>query len=587
MRVLQRDPAGEMCNKSVGRRDAHCARQRTGSRWHTHLRVRAGSDLYSRLLSGPPAAAELEDGMVGRRISKRPGWPGGTRRIRTTACAALGLAIACSSADPEPPAAPLGPPNILWVLWDTVRADRLSLYGYQKSTTPHLDAWASKARVFEDAVSTSSSTLPSHASMFTGLMPSEHGTTSEHRRLDDRHRTIAELFRDAGYRTYLWSSNPYVSSPHNFDQGFEFDQHPWSPPQRKRATELYRSKLSRTSDGTPRNGDQRAPRWSLTAAGDLVQPNLEAWLDRSDGSKPFFAFVNYMEAHWPSTPPRKHRERMMPPEHIEASYRAAPDWYGRWSHSFGLSELDPPALAVMASSYDATLAELDELFHNLLRGLEEKGALENTVVVLTADHGEHLGEHHLLDHQFSVYQPVLHVPLVVHYPARFSAGRDSRPVMNFDLFPTLLELAGIAPPQGLDSKARSLLHPQESRSRLVEYPAPFAQAFNIIRQQLPDWDDTAWRKRIRAVYEGNFKLIVDDNGNSELYDLERDPSEQNDRSGAVPAVAERLAARMQTLVDELRIGVGAAAPEQPPRIMDEHLERLRALGYEASGEPDE
>ncbi len=123
------------------------------------------------------------------------------------------VAVALLAALGCPPPAPPAPPNILWVVWDTVRADHLSLYGYERETTPRLDAWAAGARVFDDVRSVASYTLPSHASMFTGLLPSEHCTHNDHKRLDDRYTTLAELLREAGYQTFLFSSNPHVSAP--------------------------------------------------------------------------------------------------------------------------------------------------------------------------------------------------------------------------------------------------------------------------------------------------------------------------------------------------------------------------------------
>jgi arylsulfatase A-like enzyme len=144
-------------------------------------------------------------------------------RLATAWLAALGLA--CHAEAPAPPVT-ADAPNVIFVVWDTVRADRLSLYGHSRETTPKLDAWAQDALVFEDARATASSTVPTHASLFTGLLPSEHGAHAGHQRLDDRFTTLAELFQGAGYRTFLWASNPHVSRAKNFAQGFDVAEHP-------------------------------------------------------------------------------------------------------------------------------------------------------------------------------------------------------------------------------------------------------------------------------------------------------------------------------------------------------------------------
>jgi arylsulfatase A-like enzyme len=122
--------------------------------------------------------------------------------LALTAVALLTLTFVCC----EPPRRP----NVLWIMWDTVRADHLALYGYQGGATPNLDRWAADARVFENCLSTSGYTLPSHASMFTGLLPSEHCAHNDHTLLDDSYTTIAELLRSVGYRTYLYSANPHI-----------------------------------------------------------------------------------------------------------------------------------------------------------------------------------------------------------------------------------------------------------------------------------------------------------------------------------------------------------------------------------------
>jgi arylsulfatase A-like enzyme len=214
------------------------------------------------------------------------------------------------------------------VVWDTVRADRMSLYGHDRPTTPHLDRWATEARVFENCLSVAGYTLPSHASMFTGLYPSEHCTHNGNKWLDDSYTTLAELLRDAGYRTYLYSAIPNVSEIRNLAQGFDVAEHPWIPEYRQRAEKIIRGKLTETDasnalrdkyDAAKRGERQLTPR-DITAAGELAGQGLLAWLKASDGDRPFFAFLNYMEAHQPLIPSREHRERVMSPEEVDASY---------------------------------------------------------------------------------------------------------------------------------------------------------------------------------------------------------------------------------------------------------------------------
>jgi arylsulfatase A-like enzyme len=336
------------------------------------------------------------------------------------AAVALLVALGCSAPGSPPPA----PPNILWVVWDTVRADRLSLYGYEHETTPRLDAWAGGARVFDDARSVASYTLPSHASMFTGLLPSEHCTHNDHKRLDDRFTTIAELLRDAGYQTFLFSSNPHISAgARNFDQGFDQAERPFSPEWKDAAREHLRAK-----HGPDEPLRQVTHACSIARSGPIAKRAALRWLQTLDRSRPYFVFLNYMEAHPPYRPSLAARQRLMSPDQAKDSYRATGSWEATWEYTFGLRELPPEQIQAKGATYDATLTELDELFYDLLQSLEAGGYLENTVVVLTADHGEQLGEHHMFDHQYSLFDTVLRVPLVISDPSRFEPGRDPRPV---------------------------------------------------------------------------------------------------------------------------------------------------------------
>ncbi len=496
------------------------------------------------------------------------------------ALAALGfLCVAGASAcAPAPPR-----PNVLWIVWDTVRADRLSLYGYPRPTTPELERWAAGARVFEDCVTAASTTAPAHASMFTGLLPAQHAVSNSYSWLDERYVTVAEQLRDAGYRTFLWAANPHLGTAHNLQQGFGTVQHPWTPEHRHAAVEIVQRKTEpdRTSDLGRQIREPRKNAWWLAAAGERAQVGLETWLDAADSDQPWFAFLNYMEAHRPYVPERRHREALMTRAQLARSYHVDSRFPTVWSHTFGLDGYSEADLAVIGATYDAALHELDALLGELLDALRARGALDDTVVVLTSDHGEHLGEHHLLDHQYSVYEPVLRVPLVVHYPPRFAPGRDDRPVVNFDLFPTLLELAGAAPVDATSSRARSLLGPGRAGPRLSAYRVPFQQPFGAIRALHPDWSPGRFDRRLRAFRDDGWKLVWADDGSHELYHVRGDPAESVDRFESDPERAGRLLAALEEYV----AGLGPEPPNpRVPQLDPDELRRLEALGY-ARGRP--
>jgi arylsulfatase A-like enzyme len=511
------------------------------------------------------------------------------RRRAVAAAAGLFAALGCGGDDGAEPAASggqaAGRPNILFVVWDTVRADRMSLYGHTRPTTPKLDAWAQQALVFDDAVSAAGYTVPSHASMFTGLLPSEHCTSGENSTLAETHTTLAELLREAGYATFLYAENPHLSAQRRFTQGFERSEHPWSERHEDAALRILKRKLRGDSSSElgarladMERGEGQLTPWNVKAAGELAETALLDWLNELEPGRPWFAFLNYMEAHRPYIPPRRYRERFMRPDEVDASYSVDRSWNTIWEYTFGTREISEADLELTRATYDAALLELDDLFASLLAALERAGELDDTVVVLTADHGEHLGEQHMFDHQSTLYQPALRVPLALHHPGRLPAARRSEPVMNFDLFPTLLELAGVAPPPGLRVSARSLLEPDPERVRLAEEITAESAGVLAMRRLHPGWDPTPWIRTQRALYRGRYKWIEDSSGRSQLYDLSADPGERND----VSALRAFDAANLREALAQATPERGACGAAEAPPVAERERELLRQLGYEPS-----
>jgi arylsulfatase A-like enzyme len=182
----------------------------------------------------------------------------------------------------------------------------------------------------------------------------------------------------------------------------------------------------------------------------------------------------------------------------------------------------------------------------------------------------------MFDHQYSLYEPLLRIPLVVHYPAFFEPGRDDHPVSTLDLFPTLLELTGVTDPVSL-SKATSLLASRDARPRLAEDPASSEIGIRIVQERNPDWDPTPWQRRLYALIAGDWKYIQGSNGLQELYDLANDPLETNELSASQ---ADR-AADMKLALASFRESLDACVPGEGPtaELSPEERERLKSLGY--------
>ena len=494
----------------------------------------------------------------------------------------VGQGEASRPANPAPadPVA-LPRPNVLWVVWDTVRADHLSVYGYDKPTTPRLKKWAEHALVFDNVMSPAGSTIPSHASMFTGQLPSEHGTSDASPTLHPDHETIAERLRTHGYQTYLWAANPNLAAVRNFHQGFERAEHPWSLDFAREAFQIIQEKLpakDRSSELREKLRQRKAIPWAIKAAGALAQKGVERFLQERDPNRPWFVFLNYMEAHRPFIPAESYRQKLMSPEDVELSYQVDRSWDTMWAYTFGLSEYTAREIEIMAATYDATLRELDDLFARLLRQLRRQGILQDTVVILTSDHGELLGEHHLMDHQYSLYDPLIRVPLIVYGPRWFKPGRSAAPVSTLDLYPTVLELAGIEDSRP-SAHAVSLLQPSVERARLSEYPAIFEAPFAAIRERSPEFKFNAFARRLRALRVGPHKLLEADDGAYELYDVQQDPTEQNNLATREQELAERLQQQLREWAERMPVPLFRAAASN---LSPAEIEMLQNLGYTQS-----
>jgi arylsulfatase A-like enzyme len=268
----------------------------------------------------------------------------------------------------------------------------------------------------------------------------------------------------------------------------------------------------------------------------------------------------------------------MSPDQVERSYRVDRSWRAIWEYTFGLRDYTDEEMELTRATYDATILELDDHLRSLIGTLEAAGRLENTVVVLTSDHGEHLGEHHMLDHQYSVYQPLIHVPLVVHYPRGFPAGRDDRPVAHYDLFPTLLGLTGTAPPPGLVTRAVDLRRAPKDRVRWAEDPSSSELGVEIVKAHHPGWDPSPWQRRLRTVVTEERKYILGSDDRDELYDLPRDPLEMHDLAAARGEERRRL----RGILDDFAAGLTpceGATEEEGPTPTEAERELLRSLGY--------
>jgi arylsulfatase A-like enzyme len=527
---------------------------------------------------------------------RQPAW--GTFRATVWSVAiSAGLLGGCSPKSAAPNAAlksTPAEPNVLLIVWDTVRADRLGCYGYGSPTTTHLDRFAASATLYENAVSPGMWTVPTHASLFTGLPVSTHGAVFGHKWLDDEFDTLAEIFRQAEYDTYCFSANPHVSDEDNLTQGFDRQDFAWTDPWVERIHQTMRPKLhpqDRSTDRFRRINDARPPgsaqidipRSESKDAGLVINDAFLSWVDDRASKKPFFAFLNYMEAHYPRLPSMDARRKLMTQDRIDQTLAIDQSSDRLIAYMFGLEALTPEELQAVNDVYDASLIDLDAITNDLFQKLTERGLLNDTIVVLTSDHGENLGDHGMMMHRYCLYNSLTRVPLLIRYPPHVPAARIARPISTADVFPTIIDLAGleIAKNTGASTSllGRDLSGPDDLPV-ISELVAPATRFMDRFVKRHANFNPAPWLRTYRSIEMTPYRFIWASDQRHELFDLRTDPNETKNLYAGLPERAAELQAKLNAWhesVEKYNPRSHAAPNRKTPT--EESTERLKALGY--------
>lgn len=469
-------------------------------------------------------------------------------------------------------------PNIILLVMDSARAANLSCYGYERRTTPNLDALAAEGVLFEQAISVGCWTLPVHASLFTGLYPLSHGMTISKDALPNGFQTQAGQLKELGYETACFSNNAYVSEVTHLTQQFDVVEDIWkvTNPRGIKRTKIWRlrkwleqfgavtkpliavmRRLQRIRAILKRHrnrGDQGAR---------LTNEKIISWLTESrDSDKPFFVFVNYMEPHEPYNPPYPYNRRFMPRRFTP--WRVAKVGNNKEVMQNRSAKRYEDDLEILRALYDGELSYLDQQIGELIDFLRSLGILDNTVVIVTSDHGDSLGEHEHIGHRMALYEQLVHVPLIIRYPSKFRPGtRVKEQVSLIDLYPTLLELAGASPSSYSSNGSYSLMAPPGVETR------PFVIAENTAPKSL----NSIVTRMLRTE---RYKYIWKSNQEHELYDLAEDPDELVNLIDLRPEIARELQGQLMAWIDS----IGDRRVETDEAQYDEALqEHLRKLGY--------
>jgi len=431
---------------------------------------------------------------------------------------ALLLAAGCSPPEPR---------GVLLISIDTLRADRVGSYGYPRPTTPALDSLAAQGVVFERALAPTSWTLPSHASMLTGLEPARHGVVDWDRSVTPDATTLASRLRSAGFRTAAFVNNGFLNSKNGILRGFDEEF-------------LY----------PPVDARGRQP----TAAIEMIA-DMKKWL-ATNGGQDFFLFFHVFDTHSDYRCPPRHRQRFVRP--YDGALTGTTEELAEFVHGRRSPTTDD--LAFVSDLYDCAIRQLDDRLAVLFDFLEKVDLAETTTVIVTSDHGEAFGEHESLLHGQTIYEEVVHVPLILRGPAVPEGVRIETPVGLIDLSPTVLGLLGLSKPPRLDGRDLAALWRGEVG------PVPLYAEVSPHRTS-PDGDTHQV-----SVTLGDEKLILDlRSERAALYDLARDPGETRDLSGER---SERAAA-LRALLDARSPAVQTRADA----LTDETRTLLRRLGY--------
>jgi len=424
-----------------------------------------------------------------------------------TAAAALALS-ACARA--TPPAPPATARNLVIVTIDTLRADRLGCYGNREVATPRLDQIATGGALFEQATVHVPLTRPSHASIFTGLLPAEHGLRDNvSPSLAPEVPTLAPMLKAAGFRTGAFVSSIVLSRQSGLHRGFD------------EYADLFET-----------GGDDARFLNTIQRPGDVAMKDALSWIQTASDGR-FFAWIHLYDPHDPYEPP------------------------------------EPYASQYAGRPYDGEVAWTDELIGRLEGALQRLGLQDKTLLVVTSDHGEGLGEHDEGVHGFFVYESTLRVPLIVRGPGVVAGRRLPGVAQSVDVMPSVLDLLGVPAPAGWKGNGRSLAPVLRGAAPIASDPAYAESLLPLLHY---GWSD------LRALRDGRWKYIQAPR--PELYDLESDPGETRDLALAMPARAEALRNGLAAHLARER-AVASDGAGVPPDL----LEKLGALGYLGAGAP--
>ncbi len=434
---------------------------------------------------------------------------------------------------------PFAEPNIILIVLDTLRWDHVGVNS-GVALTPNIDRLAKSSVVYRHAMSTSSWTLPTHASLFTGLYPSEHGVNWGHYRLDDGPPVLAELLKQRGYHTFAVSNNWLLSRGNGFARGFDFfletATNPLVSGWRLALRCALPAQIGEWFGMPPEIAYDAGSSWTNV----LVSRRLKSL---SSDTSPFFCFINYFEPHDPYLPPQPDLDSYLTPAQIKAKKEFRQTQADLCAHACGLTKtFTEDRIDLMTALYNAEVAYQDSMLGRLFNTLEQCGQFDTSWIIVTSDHGELFGESGMVFHTAGAHYKLLHVPLLVRPPGGVEGRIVETPVQPVDVFRTLVSVAGSELPASV-TRAFPLPLADDLRGRQLCVSETFGASLTGLSETQSrnmQIDVSQWLHWITSVYSDGFVLELHNGKPHSLYEVQNDPSMENDLLKKLPDVVNRI-----------------------------------------------
>lgn len=479
-------------------------------------------------------------------------------------------------------------PNILIILADTLRVDRLGCYGSPYPTSPFIDSLAAGGVLYENYINQSHWSLPSHASLFTGLYSSQHQASLGNPILDEQIVTLAQVLKAVGYQTADFCTNPWLNKDNGmlrgFDHAYSGERYSYFLFFKKRIMKIrWLASLLKQHKKLP---DFRG-----------IIKHLHKWFQwRYKKDEPLFMFINLLPPHFNYSPPEPFRSEFAKQRLKEVDEKKMVLMSNFHYPMSGMEKLaqetlrDNDLLETLNALYDGEVAYTDALVKEIITEFDQRNLLKDTLVIFTSDHGDYIGEHNLFGHENSLYETLIHVPLIINYPRLFPQGkRINTPVQQIDVFPTILGLLGIdktgLTPEGLRYHGIDLRKPElvaKSRILVSETDYKFTDwQSNLGLTKTVKWAwcfARRWPVQIKSARYNNYKYLRYNDGYEELFDLAKDPGEEVN----LASKQLDLLAKMRQRLEEFKRSIKTIKPGKQgsyKNFSKETQEQLRALGY--------